>query len=286
MRGAAAYRSRRSIVQLTSMMDLLFVLIFAFMLKTSNEVEVIASKATESLTNELSQAKSLINDLTLKQTQAKAQGKDEIVERRNVASLETKLALMQQRIEEFEKNERRYVNRISELSESVAQLSPPAAKPLKKGRWELIYPSSDSYFELEGWDSVLEISSISPRAQRVGGESVLRFVAIEKSTSRYGIAEETFDGSFNTSTRVLTFKTRGFTRASGGYSVSRLDRLGLGYVLLQNPSARARAWAAFPSDMTATLSVDGSEILAGGSRHPDPDRQLTGGTWKAKWIGP
>ena len=278
----SAQRTRRSVVQLTSLMDLLFVLIFAFMLKTSGEVDVIANQVNTSLANELKQTK-LHMQQTIKLEREFARAKERLA----IEKLEKQEQRFVARISELEKKEEKFVARISELTKSLSQNLTPIIQPIKAGRWEMIYASQDRYFDAEGWSSVLVIKRSSSKTRLADGRSVTRYLATEKIQSRYGTAEETFEGHFDPDRRVLTLKTLGWTRSAGGYSIDRSgDRTGLGYIRLQSPAALSRGgWLSYPSNMTAVASSDGRELLSGSSNHPDPQRQLTGGTWTARWLG-
>lgn len=279
----SAQRTRRSVVQLTSLMDLLFVLIFAFMLKTSGEVDIIANQVNTSLANELKQTK-LHMQQTIKLEREFARAK----ERMAIEKLEKQEQRFVARISELEKKEEKFAARISELTKSLSQNLTPIIQPIKAGRWEMIYASRDRFFTAEGWSSVLVIKPSSSKTRLADGRSVTKYLATEKIQSLYGTAEETLEGHFDPDKRVLTLKTLGWTRATGRYSIdSRGDRTGLGYIRLQNQAALSKldGWVSFPTNMTAVVSSDGRELLSGSSNHPDPQRQLTSGTWTARWLG-
>ena len=310
---------KRSAVQLTSMMDLLFVIIFAFMLKTSGEVRTLAEKTSAGLLNELRAAQAKIENYEDTLLSLERDSQDVSTLETRILELETLVKALRnasvrdkQRLRELEVERSEVVETAAEIKTRKAELerarsriaalqmelsnlkvsaeSPPGQAPGSAGqefsspvpgRWEMIPESLDQYHQAEGMKYFLDIKRVGP-----GPAGTTRYFVTEIRYSRYGKIYEESDGYFNAKTGEFDTKTRGLTRTEGDYLISRFDKLGLGYVLLLNAGAKARGWATFPADDLWYVAADGKSMKSGSGQHPDPDRQLTGGRSRARLLSP
>lgn len=262
---------RKSAVQLTSMMDLLFVLLFAFMLKTSGDVEFLAEKATAEVFEELGRVNQEVRQLLFV--------KDENI------SLSQQLQLAQQKITDLEQSQREFSERTVELEQVKATDATKKIQAPRAGRWQVNYDPSDSYHVAEGLETFWVLRKVSEGPIDRTSDQTTKYVIQEEMRGQFGTIYESLTGQYDPGSNLLSMKTQGFTHADGRYRVERwYDPLG--HVPLLNSMAQANRWGTFPSDYLGTVSRNGREMKGGAGTHPNPDRGLTGSEWTAVWLSP
>ena len=268
-------RLRRSAVQLTSMMDLLFVLLFAFMLKTSGDVELLAKEATAEVFEELDSVNQEVRQLLF-------------VKEENI-SLAQQLSLAEQKIKDLEQSQRVSVARIAELDRTrTTSVTENFQAPLE-GKWKLTRTGGGNSMTIaeKGFDHFIFLRALSKESGDASSEQPIRYEVREEMRGQLGTIYESLTGQYDPVTRVFEMKTQGFTHADGRYNVERFgDPLGLGYVLFLNPKAVAGGWGTFPSNKASLVTNNGRTMISGSSSHPDPERQLTSSPWTAVWLSP
>ena len=265
-------RLRRSAVQLTSMMDLLFVLLFAFMLKTSGDVELLAKEATAEVFEELDRVNQEVRQLLFV--------KDENI------SLAQQLSLAEQKIKDLEQSEIMSAARIAELEQVKATDVAQKMQAPRAGRWEMTPDDVDIYYKAEGeFRYFWVLTKVSEQSRDDRNTRTIKYSIREEMRGKFGSIYESMTGEYDPESNLFTIKTLGFTHADGGYEVERLYDP-LGYVRLLNSEAQARGWAVMTSDDMAVVTANGRKMRGEEGGNVDPEKGKTDPPWTAVWLSP
>lgn len=272
MTARSPQRLRRSAVQLTSMMDLLFVLLFAFMLKTSGDVELLAKEATAEVFEELDRVNQEVRQLMS-------------VKNENI-SLAQQLQRAEQEIMDLEQSQRVFVKRIAELEQVEATDVIKKMQAPRAGRWKMTVDDLDIYHLAEGgFEYFLVLTKVSEESSDGRNTGPIKYTIREEMRGQFGSIYESKTGEYDPESNLFTTKTLGFTHADGRYKVERFGDP-LGYVRLLNSEAQARGWGTFPGNGMAVVTENGQKMTGDAGGNLDPDKGRTKFPWTAVWLSP